>query len=66
MESLSTPDKEDGFTLSKLFDRNLLLIVKPPLPFGALDPRSGGPHRAGIPSEFLTPGDAGVAVHIRW
>jgi hypothetical protein len=62
----TTPSNENGFTLGKLLHRRLLILVKPPLPLGALNQLSGSSHRSDTPPELLTPGNAGIAVHFRW
>ena len=52
--------------MGKLFNQKLLILVKPPLPLGALSQIGENPHRPGVPPELLTPGDAGIAIHARW
>jgi hypothetical protein len=66
VEQAKTAAKESGFTLGKLLDSKLLILVKPPLPLGALNQLSGSPHRSGAPPELLTPGNTGIAVRLRW
>jgi len=66
VEQVETSAKETGFTLGKLLDSKLLILVKPPLPLGTLNQLSGSPHRSGAPPELLTPGNTGIAVRLRW
>ena len=66
VEQVKTAAKESGLTLGKLLDSKLLILVKPPLPLGALNQLSGSPRRSGAPPEILTPGNTGIAVRLRW
>jgi hypothetical protein len=65
-EQPTTSSKENGFTLGKLLHSRLLILVKPPLPLGALNQLSGSSSHSGTPPELLTPGNVGIAVHYRW
>jgi hypothetical protein len=65
-ETLKTPFKDADLTLGKLFSEKLVILVKPPLPTGALNQFVGRSDRSGRSSELLTPGIAGVTVRFRW
>lgn len=63
------PPNENGFTLGDLLNQNFWVAATHPLAMNPLKQIGVDVHRApraGIQLELLTPGDAGVTIHVRW
>jgi hypothetical protein len=69
VQPLSTAKNEAGLTVGDVFDHQMWAAVTRPLLLETLRAISGNMHRAprpGVQFELLTPGYAGITIHLRW
>lgn len=69
LELLRPPPNEAGVTLATLFDGNLWGAMTHPLQSDQLNTVAWNVHRTprtGLQFQLLTPGIAGITIHLRW